>query len=84
MFEFGYFVFDSKLLPLQAGYDIDVGERSVDFLIESAFQHTMLGPKLFDTVLRLHGTSRCNQMRHEQVMLTPFGADRQAGYAAVT
>jgi hypothetical protein len=56
----------------------------VYFLIESIFQAAMLGTKLFDTVLRRHGTSCCYQMRHERVMLTPFGADRQARYAALT
>ena len=83
MLELGYFVFYSQLLPLQIGHDVDVGEWSVDFLIESVFQAAMLGTKLFDTVLRRHSTSCCNQMRHEHYMLTPFGGRRQAGYAAL-
>jgi hypothetical protein len=44
----------------------------------------MLGTELFDTVLRRHSTSCCNQMRHEHPMLTPFGAGRQARYAALS
>jgi len=84
VFEFRYLVFNSKLLPLQIGNDVQIGQRAVDFLIEGTFKQTMLGPKLFDTVLRRHGTSCCNQMRHEHLMLTPFGANRQAGYAAPT
>lgn len=83
MLELNYFVFYSQLLPLQIGDDVEVGEWSVDFLIESVFQPTMLGTKLFDTVLRRHSTSCCNQMRHERYMLTPFGHGRQAGYAAL-
>jgi hypothetical protein len=82
MLELGYSVFDPQLLSLQVGDDIEVGKRSVDFLIESAFQAAMLGTKLFDMVLRRHGTSCCYQMRHERLMLTPFGAGRQARYAA--
>jgi hypothetical protein len=67
MFELGYLVFDSKLLPLDIADDVQVGQRSVDFLIESVFQATMLGPKLFDTVLRRHGTSCWDQMMHERL-----------------
>ena len=82
MLELNYFVFYSEFLPLQISDNVEVGERSVDFLIESVFQATMLDTKLFDTVLRRHSTSCCNQMRHEHLMLTPFGGGRQAGYAA--
>jgi hypothetical protein len=57
MLKLNYFVFYSQLLPLQIGHDVEVGEWSVDFLIESVFQAAMLGTKLFDTVLRRHGTS---------------------------
>jgi hypothetical protein len=80
--ELGYLIFYPQLLSLQIGHDIEIGEWSVDFLIEGIFQAAMLGTKLFDTVLRRHSTSCCNQMRHEQAMLTPFGGGRQAGYAA--
>ncbi len=82
MLELSYFVFYSQLLPLQIGNDVEIGEWSVDFLIESAFEAAMLGTKLFDTVLRRHSTSCCYQMRHERLMLTPFGGNRQARYAA--
>jgi len=57
MLEQRYLVFYSQLLSLQVGHDVQVGERSVDFIIESVFQAAMLGTKLFDTVLRRHGTS---------------------------
>jgi hypothetical protein len=83
MLELGYAVFYSQLLALQVGNDVEVGQGSVDFLIESGFEALMLSTKLFDTVLRRHGTSCCDhQMRHEALMVTPFGAGRQAGYAA--
>ena len=49
--ELSDFVFYSQLLPLQIGNDVKVREWSMDFLIESVFQPTMLGTKLFDTVL---------------------------------
>jgi hypothetical protein len=82
MLELGDFVFYSQLLPLQIGHNVEIGEWSVDFLIESAFEAAMLGTKLFDTVLRRHSTSCCYQMRYEHPMLTPFGGSSQAGYAA--
>jgi hypothetical protein len=57
MLELDYLVFYSQLLSLQIGDDVEVGEWSVDFLIESTFQAAMLGTKLFDTIWRRHGTS---------------------------
>jgi hypothetical protein len=83
MFEQRYLVFYSQLLSLEISHEVGVGEWPVDFLIESVFQAAMLGTELFDTVLRRHSTSCSNQMRHERLMLTPFGGGRQAGYAAL-
>jgi hypothetical protein len=84
MLELDYFVFYSQFLSFQIGDDIEIGKWAVDFTIERMIQIAMLGTKLFDTVLRRHSTSCCNQMRHDHLMLTPFGGGRQARYAAIS
>ncbi len=84
MLELGYFVFYSEFLSLELSDGIEIGKGTVYFAIERVVQAAMLGTKLFDTVLRRHSTSCCNQMRHERLMLTPFGGGRQARYAALT
>ena len=82
VFEFDDLVFYSQLLPLEIGDEIRIGGEAVDFLIERIFQAAMLGPELFDTILRRHSTS-CFQMMHTSgVMLTPIGPWLQERYAA--
>jgi hypothetical protein len=84
MLELDYFVLYSEFLSLELSDGIEIGKGTVNFTIERVVQAAMLGPKLFDTVLRRHSTSCCNQMRHERLMLTPFGGGRQARYAAAS
>jgi hypothetical protein len=57
MFELGNFVFYSELLPLEAGDGFVVGSEAGTFETESLFETSVLRTKLFDTVLRRHGTS---------------------------
>jgi hypothetical protein len=50
MFEFDDLVFDAQLLPLEIRDHVEIGGKSMDFLIETVFQTAMLCPKLFDTI----------------------------------
>ena len=74
MFELDELVFYSQLLPLEIGDETGIGRKAVGFLNERIFQAAVLGPKLFDTVLRRHSTSCCQMMHTSTNMLTPFGA----------
>jgi hypothetical protein len=82
MFELDDFVFYSELLAFQIGDCVKVWRGPTDFLTQDLLQVAMLGPELFDTLLRRHSTSCGKQMRYERAMLTPFGAALQARYAA--
>ena len=57
VFELVYFVFDSELLSLQVGEDIEVGHRTAGFLIDGFLQATVPSPEGLDSILQRHDSS---------------------------
>jgi hypothetical protein len=57
MLELDYFVLYSEFLSLELSDGVEIGNGAVNFTIERMVQAAMLGPKLFDAVLRRHSTS---------------------------